>query len=876
MRCAKLNVGTLLALSGACVITGAVNADPVDVKKQPTPSAAAPVKSSGQPTTSNARNKGPEIIYRGIGGAEGTNDLCTAAQSVAIPSTTFGSTLAATIDTDVAFTCGTSITAPGVWYSVIGNGNLLRADTCGFRTYDTKISVYEGDCSNLFCVAGNDDDCGLGSGVEWTSNVGQEYLILVHGFSSGVGDFDLNISEVVPCDITCTPGSTPEGEPICFDFYEDATNGGCNSPGFPSTPIAVNGSPICGTSGTYQGLFDNGTPTNPNDDFVTSFRDTDWFTFTLTEATEVTLTATGEFDSLVGFINGTCPATSFISSATALECQTATTTTILTPGTYFAFVAPSTFAGVACGAEYEATLTGIPFTPTGNDLCVDAIEVAVPSVTSGSTIGASLDPEAFTCGTSTTAPGVWYSVVGTGALLRADTCGFRTYDTKISVYEGDCSNLFCVAGNDDDCGLGSGVEWQSNIGQEYLILVHGFGSAVGDFDLNILEVVPCDITPDPLATLEGEPTCFDFYEDATNGGCNSTPSVFSNIACGETVTGTSGTFVGLFDNGTPTNPNDDFVTNFRDTDWYLFSLDASQQVTIDATAEFDGLIGLINLTAGCPVTSFISSSTFLECSSGSVSALLAPGTYVAFIAPSVFAGYPCGVEYNMTLTCEDPPPPPANDFCENATPIGVGITSGSTSQATIDAAAPFCGTSITAPGVWYSVTGTGNTMSAITCGFRTYDTKISVYCGDCSNLICVGGNDDACGLGSTVTWCSEAGSEYLVLVHGFGSGAGDFDLEIADDGIPCGGGVDCPDGNTCEADLSGSSDPNDPGYGVPDGVVDASDFFYFLDQFVGGNLAVADLSGSSDPNDPGYGVPDGSLDASDFFYFLDRFVEGCP
>lgn len=38
----------------------------------------------------------------------------------------------------------------------------------------------------------------------------------------------------------------------------------------------------------------------------------------------------------------------------------------------------------------------------------------------------------------------------------------------------------------------------------------------------------------------------------------------------------------------------------------------------------------------------------------------------------------------------------------------------------------------------------------------------------------------------------------------------------------------------------------------------------------------ADLSGSSDPNSPLYGVPDGIVDASDFFYYLDRFVQGCP
>jgi hypothetical protein len=80
----------------------------------------------------------------------------------------------------------------------------------------------------------------------------------------------------------------------------------------------------------------------------------------------------------------------------------------------------------------------------------------------------------------------------------------------------------------------------------------------------------------------------------------------------------------------------------------------------------------------------------------------------------------------------------------------------------------------------------------------------------------------------------------------------------------------------CPADLSSSSDPNDPGYGLPDGNADSADFFYYLDQFVGGNVSVADLTGSSDPNDPMYGVPDGMVDAADFFYFLDLFVQGCP
>ncbi|MBX3363887.1 MAG: hypothetical protein KF866_03900 [Phycisphaeraceae bacterium] len=81
--------------------------------------------------------------------------------------------------------------------------------------------------------------------------------------------------------------------------------------------------------------------------------------------------------------------------------------------------------------------------------------------------------------------------------------------------------------------------------------------------------------------------------------------------------------------------------------------------------------------------------------------------------------------------------------------------------------------------------------------------------------------------------------------------------------------------SACPADLSGSVNPSSPVYGRPDGVLDAADFFYFLDQFVIGNTAIADLTGSADPNHPGYGKPDGVIDASDFFYYLDLFEEGC-
>ncbi len=67
----------------------------------------------------------------------------------------------------------------------------------------------------------------------------------------------------------------------------------------------------------------------------------------------------------------------------------------------------------------------------------------------------------------------------------------------------------------------------------------------------------------------------------------------------------------------------------------------------------------------------------------------------------------------------------------------------------------------------------------------------------------------------------------------------------------------------CFADFTGSTDPEDPAYGRPDGVVDAEDFFYFLQMFAAQNRVIADLNG------------DGVVDADDFFLFLDLFKQGC-
>jgi len=121
---------------------------------------------------------------------------------------------------------------------------------------------------------------------------------------------------------------------------------------------------------------------------------------------------------------------------------------------------------------------------------------------------------------------------------------------------------------------------------------------------------------------------------------------------------------------------------------------------------------------------------------------------------------------------------PVNDFCNNAITITCdSAIAGTTVEATIDNVGT-CGTSTTAPGLWYKITGTGGSMTATLCGNATWDTKLSVFAGNCSLLTCVDGNDDACGLQSEVNWSSTFGTEYYILVHGFGANTGIFTLDV--------------------------------------------------------------------------------------------------
>jgi hypothetical protein len=157
-----------------------------------------------------------------------------------------------------------------------------------------------------------------------------------------------------------------------------------------------------------------------------------------------------------------------------------------------------------------------------------------------------------------------------------------------------------------------------------------------------------------------------------------------------------------------------------------------------------------------------------------------------FAGPSGFPG-----PGSFSLRCVDIP---SNDTCAGAVgPLAIpSTTAGSTEFAFFDDAPP-CNAALTTPNVWYSVVGTGTTITASLCSpATTYDTRISVYCGTCDDLTCVGGNDQFCGDQSQISWCSQAGATYYILVHGFRDEHGPFELELSANSQACTPTVACP------------------------------------------------------------------------------------
>lgn len=227
----------------------------------------------------------------------------------------------------------------------------------------------------------------------------------------------------------------------------------------------------------------------------------EWFSFTGTGAAEfVTLSLCDggtTYDSRLTVFDA-CGGAIIATNDDSCGLQSELTFTSDGVSTYY--IAVEGFSSSSSGPFSLAVTCALVPPPPPNDECVNAIEVNCGDFISGTTNDATIDDAvAPTCDTAVTSPGVWYVLNDDSGLVTDITItmctGSTSYDSKLSVYTGDCGAppLTCVAGNDDTCGLQSEVSFQSDGNTTFYILVHGFGGATGDFELDI----QCTPVPPP-------------------------------------------------------------------------------------------------------------------------------------------------------------------------------------------------------------------------------------------------------------------------------------------------------------------------------------------------------------------------------------------
>jgi len=172
---------------------------------------------------------------------------------------------------------------------------------------------------------------------------------------------------------------------------------------------------------------------------------------------------------------------------------------------------------------------------------------------------------------------------------------------------------------------------------------------------------------------------------------------------------------------------------------------------------------------------------------------------------------------------------PANDLVCNATPIACGqVLQGTTVNATAtgtgEGPTNNCGGNATTAGVWYTVAGNGQQITASLCA-TAWDSRMQVFSGtNCNTLLCVGGIDDngpACNPSTSASsaWPSVVGQNYYILVSGFSTAAA-FSLSITCGAAPPGPVVasDCANAVNICTNATFQIDPNGAGNVVEFGI----------------------------------------------------------
>ncbi len=466
------------------------------------------------------------------------------AAGVAILSVSAAGTTADATPDDVG--CGSN-NGNGRWYSFTGNGQATTVSLCDAAAFDSRLSVFTGDCGALACLASNDDGAGCAgftSRISMDSVEGESYLVYVHGYNAGnSGEYTLTVSAELPpaaddqdndgvadADDNCVDAANPKQEDRDADGFGDACDATHDLCVDAESITLIKGTDAAGAgvlTASVSGNTANATDDTEPEDFGcgSSTSGGFWFIVTGNGQSIDASTCDSGFDTRLSVFSGDCTALACVGqnddacgsrSRVVWDSEDGAQYLVLVHGfsgntgafqlDVVAQLPPAAddqdndgvgdpddnCIDIPNGEQEDRDEDGIGDVcdPEDNETCLDAIELDVSagevSVSSRTTLNQQ-DPENDSCGDSSS-PGIWYSAVGGGGAMTASTCSQAAFDTRLSIFTGGCAGLECVTNNDDfgGCaGNSSFTEWVGITGQTYYILAHGYGSSSGEFTLTV-------------------------------------------------------------------------------------------------------------------------------------------------------------------------------------------------------------------------------------------------------------------------------------------------------------------------------------------------------------------------------------------------------
>ncbi len=720
--------------------------------------------------------------------AQGT-DSCAAPQAIA----GFGSfpvdNTAAVAGQDFAPGCASGNMQRDVWFAwtAPASGSTTIA-SCGGVAFDSIIAVYNGaTCPGAASIACNDDGCGAQSSATFTAVAAQSYVIQIGGYNgvTGSGTFTISGPPVPPANDDCTTATPIAGTGLV-----------------PFTTINAS----TGTQGQAEALclaFG----------FTGIARDV-WYDWTAPSTGIATIETCGQTSldtKIAAYAGAGCP------TGSAIACND--DTCVLQSRVQFACTA---------GQVYALQVGSYPGGGTSGSGNLN-ITVGAPTVKISQLYGAGGN-------TFASVRQDYMEVYNPGPVGQP----LNGWSIQYASTSGSFSAANTVALPNVTLGVGKYLLVQqapgttiSAGGAPDLPAADATGTVnMSGTDMKVALVSSTTFLPTGLPTYSGNPTLVDFVGAGTAnwndvgaaGGAhlaaNNAPAVSPALAvyrinCGSTDTNVSRSdwavgYPSPRNTATPANlglsaigsalpltPAEGGITRVTVTPFRCATNDllVGTTVSINATAIGGGPTAMLdNGTAGDEVAN-----------DGIYTAVLTVGAGTGGLSYSlpvtVTNGGNSGGSY-IGLAVQASATAPVNDNCFTATPISGPFPA--TALGTLANATPESNAIATAAsnpmsgmggrrGVWYSVIGTGNAMSASLCATApSFDSVLLVLAGTCDGLTVISTGDDsgpACaGTQASTTWCAGFGQEYLIWVAPFSSSAAAqplFQLDITDSGTPC-------------------------------------------------------------------------------------------